>query len=100
MLSLAEKLPVDLRFIELMPIGEGNSTYHVTGEEVLSSLQRMFPGLQNDPAVHGSGPAVYYQIPGFREALAYQCDPREILRKLQSDPSDRSGTFEAMSLLW
>lgn len=30
----------------------------------------------------------------------YQCDPREILRKLQSDPSDRSGTFEAMSLLW
>lgn len=65
MLSLAEKLPVDLRFIELMPIGEGKQYYHVTGEEVLSSLQRMFPGLQDDHTVHGSGPAVYYQIPGF-----------------------------------
>lgn len=65
MLSLAERFPIDLRFIELMPIGEGKQYYHVTGEEVLSSLRSMFPGMQKDSAVHGSGPATYYRIPGF-----------------------------------
>ena len=65
MLALAKELPVDLRFIELMPIGEGKQYYHVTGEEVLSSLREMYPALQDDHTVHGSGPAVYYRIPGF-----------------------------------
>lgn len=65
MLSLAKNFPADLRFIELMPIGEGKQYYHVTGEEVLASLQKCYPDMREDGTVHGSGPAVYYRIPGF-----------------------------------
>lgn len=65
MLPLARELPVDLRFIELMPIGEGKQYYHVTGEEVLDTLRELYPAIQDDKTVHGSGPAVYYNIPGF-----------------------------------
>lgn len=65
MLSLARELPVDLRFIELMPIGEAGSFGQVNGEQVKQELRRMYPDLQQDGTVHGNGPAVYYRIPGF-----------------------------------
>ena len=65
MLSLARDYPVDMRFIELMPIGEGKQYYHVTGEEVLQALWDMFPDMEEDGSIHGSGPAKYYKIPGF-----------------------------------
>lgn len=65
MLPLAKELPIDLRFIELMPIGEGKQFYHVTGDEVLGILKQKYPDLREDKTIHGSGPAVYYQIPGF-----------------------------------
>lgn len=65
MLPLARELPIDLRFIELMPIGEGKQFYQITGEEVLSILKENYPGVYADATVHGFGPAVYYKIPGF-----------------------------------
>lgn len=65
MLELARELPLDLRFIELMPIGEGKQYSYITGEDVLETLQEKYPDLQPDFSVHGSGPAVYYKIPGF-----------------------------------
>lgn len=69
MLPLAKELPVDLRFIELMPIGEGKAFYQLTGDEVLSILKKKYPGLHEDKTIHGSGPAVYYQIPGFAGSI-------------------------------
>lgn len=86
MLSLAEKLPVDLRFIELMPIGEGRQLYgpdkdirrpgrggsgvgYADGEEILNVLQQRYPDLCEDGTVHGNGPAVYYRIPGFAGSI-------------------------------
>lgn len=65
MLPLARELPVDLRFIELMPIGEGKQFYQITGEEVLGELRKEYPSVADDHTVHGSGPAVYYKIQGF-----------------------------------
>lgn len=65
MLSLARELPVDLRFIELMPIGEAGRFEQVNGEQVKQELGRMYPDLQQDRTIHGNGPAVYCRIPGF-----------------------------------
>lgn len=65
MLPLAKEMPVDLRFIELMPIGEGKQFYQITGEEVLGVLRKQYSDVRDDHTVHGSGPAVYYKIPGY-----------------------------------
>jgi cyclic pyranopterin phosphate synthase len=69
MLPLPEHLPVDLRFIELMPIGEGKVYDNLSSLEVMRTLRERYPGLKEDHAVHGSGPAVYYEIPGFKGSI-------------------------------
>lgn len=68
-LPLARDLPVDLRFIELMPIGEGKQFYQCAGEMVLGELKRMFPDMRKDSTVHGSGPAEYFKIPRYRGSI-------------------------------
>ena len=69
MLPLAEKLPVDLRFIELMPIGEGKVYDNLSSLEVMRVMRERYPDLKEDHTVHGSGPAVYYTIPGFKGSI-------------------------------
>lgn len=64
---LAEDRPVDVRFIELMPIGCGKDYTGISSEEILRRLERRFgaaiavPGKVN----MATGPAEYYQFPGF-----------------------------------
>lgn len=69
MLSLPKNKPVDLRFIELMPIGEGQQFEYMSAEVLLNELKRRFPEMEEDLSVHGNGPAVYYKIPGFQGGL-------------------------------
>lgn len=69
--GLAEKLPVDVRFIEMMPIGFGKAFEPVKGEEVLSRLRRKYPEIRKDDRVHGNGPACYYKIPGFAGSIGF-----------------------------
>lgn len=76
---LAEDSPVDVRFIELMPIGCGKEYTGIPSEEILSRLEKRFgaaiavPG-KSPLAVAGDaaglyektdGPAAYYRFPGF-----------------------------------
>ncbi|MDO4313524.1 MAG: GTP 3',8-cyclase MoaA [Eubacteriales bacterium] len=61
-LTLEER--VDVRFIEMMPIGYGKCRQGISGEEVLHRLTEQYPGIERDTSVHGNGPAVYYRIPG------------------------------------
>ena len=64
---LAEDRPVDVRFIELMPIGCGKDYTGISSEEILRRLEQRFgkaiaiPGKVNME----TGPAEYYQFPGF-----------------------------------
>lgn len=62
---LAETLPVDVRFIELMPTEpsakEGECLRGVPGAEILALLSRAYPDLAPDASAHGFGPARYYQ---------------------------------------
>lgn len=60
---MAFEKELDVRFIELMPIGFGRPDTGFSNEAVLARLQAEWPALQPDDTVHGNGPAVYYKLP-------------------------------------
>lgn len=65
LLELAIKYPIDVRFIEVMPIGYGKQYRSVDHNQLLDWLRERYPAMEKDDRVHGNGPAVYYRIPGF-----------------------------------
>ncbi len=69
LITLAKERCVDVRFIELMPIGEGKCAAGRSNVELLSEIKREFPKLRADESVHGAGPAVYYRIPGYQGSI-------------------------------
>ncbi|WP_339007966.1 GTP 3',8-cyclase MoaA [Fusobacterium varium] len=78
--KFSETYPVDIRFIELMPIGEGKNFVSVSNDEVIKIIQKereLFP--INEKI--GSGPAKYFKSSfskgniGFITPLSYSfCD--------------------------
>lgn len=62
--ELTNRLPLDVRFIELMPIGMGEKLKPISNEVILEKLLQKYPKLKRDDRKHGNGPAVYYHIPG------------------------------------
>ena len=69
--AAAESLPVDVRFIELMPIGYGKENTGVSNLELLDEIRKVYPDIRKDSKIHGNGPAVYYQIPGFTGGIGF-----------------------------
>lgn len=69
--ELSKEEPLDVRFIEMMPIGYGKSFHPVYNEEILGMLQEKYPRLVPDERVHGNGPAQYYKIPGFCGSIGF-----------------------------
>ena len=67
--ELARILPVDVRFIEMMPIGYGRQYETINHETLFKEMQKRYPGMEPDGRRHGAGPAVYYQVPGFKGSL-------------------------------
>lgn len=82
---LAEDRPVDVRFIELMPIGCGKNYTGIPSEEILRWLEQRFgkaiavpgksplavAGRAADPYEKTDGPAEYYQFPGFSGRIGF-----------------------------
>lgn len=58
---LAGRFPIDVRFIELMPIGYGTTLKGLTEEAALAVLRRAYPDLAATGERRGNGPASYYQ---------------------------------------
>ena len=58
---LAGRFPVDVRFIELMPIGYGTTLKGLTEEAALAILRRAYPDLAATEERRGNGPASYYR---------------------------------------
>ena len=69
--SLAEDRPLDVRFIEMMPIGSGREIVGVSNRTLRAELEKRFPGVAEDDAVHGNGPAVYVRVPGWRGSVGF-----------------------------
>lgn len=71
LLSVARDYPVDVRFIEMMPIGYGRDFETISNEVIFAEIRRRHPDLTEDHRVHGPGPAVYYRIPGYRGSIGF-----------------------------
>ncbi len=71
MILLAKKYPLDLRFIEMMPIGLGKDFEPIDNETILEKIRDKYPQIREDKDMHGNGPAVYYSIPGFLGAIGF-----------------------------
>lgn len=63
--------PLDVRFIELMPIGCGKDGKAVCNEEILEKLREQYPDINEDRNIHGNGPATYYRIPGASGSVGF-----------------------------
>ena len=76
--SIAETLPVDVRFIELMPIGFGTSMRRVSPEDILTALKERWPDLTPTDEKRGNDPAHYYKSAallgsiGFIDAVSHK----------------------------
>ena len=67
--DLAKDMPLDVRFIEMMPVGYGKYFEPVYNDELLKMLKEVYPGMEKDDCIHGNGPAVYYRIAGFAGSI-------------------------------
>ena len=65
---LASKKPLDVRFIEMMPIGFGKNCRGISGIELLERMKTRWPDL-GEAEIHGNGPAVYYHVPGWKGSI-------------------------------
>lgn len=71
LVQMASELPVDVRFIELMPIGEGRSGREMDNRALIDRLINDFPGTVPDSTPRGNGPAVYYAVPGLKGRIGF-----------------------------
>lgn len=69
--ELARQYPVDVRFIEMMPLGYGKQFLGVSHEDLLEDMKQYYPEMCLDERKHGHGPAVYYRNPGFLGSIGF-----------------------------
>ena len=73
--ALAQDKPLQVRFIEMMPIGYGAAMPCISGPELLARFRRRWPELAPLPgaacAALGDGPAVYYTMPGWKGDIGF-----------------------------
>ncbi|MCL2215757.1 MAG: GTP 3',8-cyclase MoaA [Defluviitaleaceae bacterium] len=66
---LAENMPIDVRFIELMPTSAGEKFTGVKSEEILGRINEAYPDLTQDTQRRGPGPAKYYKSSKMRGSI-------------------------------
>lgn len=73
MAALASDRPVDVRFIELMPIGCGKEYTGIPSKEILRRLEQHFGKAIAIPEEVNmeTGPAEYYRFPGFSGRIGF-----------------------------
>lgn len=67
--ELAETLPVDVRFIERMPLGAAQTGQATTAAAALDRLRMHWPQLKPVNERHGNGPARYFHAPGMQGCI-------------------------------
>lgn len=71
LVEIGREHPVDVRFIEMMPIGYGRKFPCVDHRSLLARMKACYPAMEPDGRRHGYGPAVYYRIPGFKGSVGF-----------------------------
>ncbi len=64
-LNFIKDKPIQLRFIELMPIGLGKTAQMISLDELKQIIENKFGKLELDNTKYGNGPAIYYNLAGF-----------------------------------
>lgn len=67
--SIRSKIPV--RFIEMMPIGEGRRYHALDNEQLLQILASEYGDLEESRKIMGNGPAVYYTFSQNRGCVGF-----------------------------
>lgn len=67
--AMARERPIDVRFIELMPVGCGAGLSPIPSDEIEARLTEAFGPLTADEARHGWGPARYVRPTGFSGSI-------------------------------
>ena len=62
---------MDVRFIELMPIGYGKELDYLSEEAIQGILERRFGTLSEDAAMRGNGPGHYDTLDGFAGRIGF-----------------------------
>ena len=68
--AFANKMQLDIRFIELMPIGCAKGSRGIPTDELMERLEKSIGKASADTA-KGSGPAVYYRFGGSSTAIGF-----------------------------
>ena len=70
--ALAADHPLQVRFIEMMPIGYGAAMPCISGPELQARFARRWPELHPvEDTIFGDGPAVYYTVPGWQGSIGF-----------------------------
>lgn len=67
--ELAQTLPVDVRFIEQMPLGAGDNDQTIRADAALDRLRARWPDLAPVNQPRGNGPARYFRAPGMQGCI-------------------------------
>lgn len=71
LLEFVKNKKIDLRFIELMPIGFGKSLEGINNYELLHRIEKVYGSPESDFTEHGNGPALYVKLPGFKGSIGF-----------------------------
>lgn len=69
--ELAMNKYLDVRFIEMMPIGEGKNFNSINYTDVLDKIKSVYPDIKKVNYKGGYGPAEYYHIDGFKGNIGF-----------------------------
>lgn len=67
--ELTQALPVDVRFIERMPLGAGDNNQTIRADAALDRLRARWPDLAPVNQPRGNGPARYFRAPGMQGCI-------------------------------
>ena len=71
LIQLARDYPLDVRFIEIMPIGYGRDFQGYDRSSLLPLLATRYPDYEVTKKTRGNGPASYISIPGFQGYIGF-----------------------------
>lgn len=71
LLEIGREDHVDIRFIEMMPIGFGTQFIGMNSDEIISLLRQTYPEIKKEEQIRGNGPARYLKVPGFSGAVGF-----------------------------
>ena len=69
--KFTKKNDIDVRFIEMMPIGLGEGFEGYAQDYIRGVLEKKYGPLEECQGKHGNGPAVYYRVPGFKGKIGF-----------------------------